>query len=228
MPLADSYSIGILLSSQRHWRMARDNASVIKPEEYRTMTSCSDSGWMKRLVASASVLALVTLWSGCGGNEVDRLKRAAEKIANAEMAKFNAQELKYKDEVYFSSIGAVLPEIDYGNGQYIRRYRIFNGYQLKDIVKTDSMVAPYILVIEYSYDFMMTPPKSAKSVQDQEARDACAKETQFIPELYHLIRRYHCDAKGNFVGKISDLPPLENFYSHGGIPPETSVLAGVQ
>jgi len=188
----------------------------------------SSRGALARLSWVALAIVLVSSQSGCGGgNEVERMKRAAAKIGDAEIAKFNAQELKYKDEVLFSSIGTILPEMDFGNGVFMKRYRVFKGYELKDIVKTDSMVAPYILVIEYSYDFMMTPAHDARNAGDTEARDLAAKDTEFKADLFHLIRRYHCDAKGNFVGKISDLPPLENFYAHGGIKPETSVLQGL-
>jgi hypothetical protein len=198
-------------------------------EEHRPMTGDCFVNPIRSLWVTAAALVLLFASTGCrgggsGGGEVDMLKRAAGKIASSEMAKFNALELQDKDKVVFSSIGTILPEMDYGTGIYMKRYRKFTRYELKDIVKSDSMVAPYILVIDYTYDFMMTPPKAAKSPTDKAAEDAAAKETEFAPTTEHLVRRYHCDPNGNFVGKISDLPPPENFYSHGGVPPETSVL----
>lgn len=187
--------------------------------------SCMTVRTMFGRLAPAIVAAMVL--SGCGReSEVGMLKAAAKKIATAEIAKFNAAELQYKDKVVFNGIGELLPDMDYGNGVFLKRYRKFTGYKLKDIVKTRSIIAPYILVIEYDYDFMMTQPRAAKSSTDRAAAKLAEKDTKYHSDRCHLIRRYHCDAKGNFIGKISNLPPLESYYIHGVLPPEESVLTG--
>lgn len=176
------------------------------------------------------VLAGLMLGTGalCGCDtqaaRMERLKKAADRIATAETAKFNALEAPYKEEVVFFSKGEILPEMDYGDGTFCKRYRNFTGHTLKNIFTTDSLIYPYILEIEYPYQLLMTEGRGAISKDDQKAREQSQQDTVYQAANYQITRRYYCDAEGKHVGKMSDLPPLDSFYRRGRHPVEESQL----
>jgi hypothetical protein len=173
---------------------------------------------MKRAFALVYVLA-VFAW-GChaerdfdvpGRDYVEMLKDKARKLAETEMAKFNAIEQQYRNAIEYHE------DLILGHEMLVKTYRDFKRYKLVDIYRSDSYLKPVTVEIEYEFDYHCSPPRHI-SRNEAEMRALCEKDTEFT--LYRrgkVTRRYPCNAMGEYDDSLLDLPAWERFFDK---PPE--------
>ena len=175
---------------------------------------------MPRTVFGPAVLAMVASLFACNGYRggpavgdrafVAMLKEKAAALAQAEMAKYNALDELYKDKVEFSSLS--IPVIGSSSGAYLKQYRRFEGFEIKDIYyRPESLLYPIVFEISFDYETFATDVVHATT---PDAAEAAKAMTQFNSYgRYALTRRFRCDMNGNYVGSLPPRPPIPNFFS---------------
>ena len=146
-----------------------------------------------------------------GASYTDMLIRKAQELAEKELGRMSAAELTYRNTVSFQEL--VGPMFTPGTGNYMKMYRSFNEFTIKDIYRSESFVYPVAVEIEFKYQFLNTQPRSSALPN---ARALSRADTRFsVVGSYTLTRRYRCDGEGNYTGRLPELPPRPNFYRRG-------------
>ena len=138
---------------------------------------------------------------------VEMLKEKACALAEAEIVKFNEIEQQYRDEVEFHEFMTVAP-----TRLFQKSYREFRDYELTDIYRSDSYLTPVVYEIKYSFDYYTTPQRHIEG-DEEGAKKTCQDDQGF--KLYtsnSLVRRYRCNAEGEYDGKLADLPAAEELF----------------
>ncbi|MBI4559928.1 MAG: hypothetical protein HY706_20245 [Candidatus Hydrogenedentes bacterium] len=163
---------------------------------------------MVRLAGLGGVLVVATLGCQAGPPTVAQLQEKARELAEVELAKFNAIERTYQDVVDHHE-NTFMPEI--GGSVYLKMYRVFESYEVRDIRKTDSVIQPYFYDILYKYRLLSTRPREAS---DPASPEKAKGDREFIVAgEYYALRSYPCDDKGNYRGTLPDLPTRDTHYN---------------
>jgi hypothetical protein len=135
----------------------------------------------------------------------------ANELAVTELAKFKELEERYSSRVRFYKNRAhpFNPE----SGVYIKWYREFSGYEVLDIMQSNSVLRPIIYEVRFDYTFMHTKWLSSLDADEfldkDPLRDARA-ETEFRADgVYSLYRRYPCNRAGEYLGGLNPIPPRD-------------------
>ncbi len=145
---------------------------------------------------------------------VAELQSMAARLAEREMVAMQVAELAYKGEVAtYPFAHPIYAEATHN----MKWYRQYTGYSLVDIYRSDSLLEPIIIEIEYTFDYLRTPIRSSFHYPGPtgrtKAKRAAAKDSEFTTEGTQLTlrRRYQTDAHGNV---ISEFPPLASHLEH--------------
>ncbi|MEK7793998.1 MAG: hypothetical protein AAB353_05695 [Candidatus Hydrogenedentota bacterium] len=140
---------------------------------------------------------------------VDQLKAKANALAERELGRMAATEMLYRNVVELQTPG--IDQLPDGTGAWVKIYRSFEGYEIKDIVRSDSYLSPIEYEIEYRYTIFSTRPLSQLEA-DGAAR--AAKDSFFDPLAVRTVSNtYKCDAWGNVVGDFPNLLDRVNYFT---------------
>ena len=147
------------------------------------------------------------------------LEDQAHKLAEADLARFNAAEEQYKNEVSLEVDPANPNPFREGVGAYFKWYRNFTAYKIADIQRSESLLKPIVIQIEYTCDMMAT------NAWDEDAKDEflgidprknAEKETAFnVQRQVRFLREYPCDAHGSPLPTDDAVIPRGNFFVQG-------------
>lgn len=142
---------------------------------------------------------------------VELLMRKAKELAERELGRMSAAELTYRNTVSFQELVGTM--FTPGTGNYMKMYRSFNDFSIRDIYRSESFVFPVAVEIQFEYQFLNTQPRPS-TLPDAEALSK--SDTRFsIAGTYTLTRRYRCDGEGNYTGRLPELPPRPDYYRRG-------------
>ena len=139
---------------------------------------------------------------------ITTLQQTAATLADREIKAMQAAEYAYKDTVETYDIRH---PIIVGATHSMKWYREYTDYALVDIYRSDSLLEPIIIELEYRYDYMRTTIRASFHYKGNDRRvqaeKAAAADTEYVLEGKGFVvrRRYQCDAFGNVV---SEFPPL--------------------
>ena len=137
----------------------------------------------------------------------------ATKLGEREIARMSAAELIYRNQSFLNESAIKGDVLAPGFGMYLKIYRSFTGFKIKDIYRSESFLYPVAYDIEYDFDLLGTTPRV---YSDPKSVELSAADTQFnLIGRYNLTRRYKVDAQGNYTGTLPELPPRANFSTRG-------------
>lgn len=149
-----------------------------------------------------------------GPNEpgyIEMLRAKAAALAESELARMAAVELIYRSRVQLHE--SEDPIFLNKFGVYMKLYRNFKGYRLIDIVRSESLMFPIIIEIQYDFDLLATKshPMDAPNAKD------LAKGERDLRALgnYSFSRLYRCDIAGNVVEGAGQFLPRPDLYALG-------------
>lgn len=184
----------------------------------------STAAW-RVLYAAAFVVSTVTVPTACqqrsspadsdsGAEETnayrDMLLEKANALAESEMARLAATELVYRNQVETQEF--VLPVVGSRTGTVIKMYREFTGYEVIDVVRSDSLLCPIEIAVRYDFDMLGTQPRSFGA---PDAETLTRNDFEFdVLWQGNLAHVYQCDREGELLGALLELPRA-NFYERG-------------
>ena len=143
----------------------------------------------------------------------EALMQRALLLAEEEFARFAATELVYRNQTETQE--TILPIIGSRVGATIKMYREFTGYEIVDILRTNSMLYPIEIVVRYDYDVLTTKVRGLGTPDAVSVTDADHEfDTRWKGSFTH---RYKCDGDGTPLGETLELPRV-NFYSREIVP----------
>ena len=139
------------------------------------------------------------------------LMRKARELAESELGRMSAAELTYRNTVSFQELTGA--QFVGGTGNYMKAYRSFDEYIIRDIYRSESYVFPVTVEIEFKHKFLHTKVRPSMLPN---AESTSQSDTRFeVAGTYALTRRYRCDGDGNYTGQLPELPPRPNYYRRG-------------
>ncbi|PCJ56197.1 MAG: hypothetical protein COA73_12620 [Candidatus Hydrogenedentota bacterium] len=132
----------------------------------------------------------------------------ANDLAERELARIMAAELLYRNvpeyfEPYHIGRQQIIPV-------WVKQYRHFQSYEIADIYRSDSYLYPMVYEIHYIYDYMHTPPRSMSG--EKNPKETATNDKDFkISNSSYLIRRYRCDANGDYIGDLPEFAPRPKY-----------------
>jgi hypothetical protein len=138
----------------------------------------------------------------------EMLRSKAEDIAERDLARMMAAELLYRN------VAEYFEPIHRGRQMsvplWVKQYRHYRSYEIADIYRSDSYLYPIVYEIHYLYDYLHTARREI--LQTPNAKEVAMKDQDFrISQSGALIRRYRCDADGNYIGDLPEFPPRPTF-----------------
>jgi len=161
----------------------------------------------------ACLLVLVAAVAGCDGGDgsggggegypvdspgasasvtVESLQEKAVELASRDLERLNAAEMMYRNRVYAHHY--LLGDIQ--RVAYAKLYRHFTDFDVKDIRRSDSLLRPYAIDLEYRFDYVGTEG-IVGNYQDLESVEKVKNDFHFRVLGENVLRRlYFCDASG--------------------------------
>lgn len=143
----------------------------------------------------------------------DFLEQKARDLAESEMARLSADELAFRDKMYY--YGLEIPDTIISHGAYAKMYRQFTGYELVDITYSDSLFHPILFTIDFKYDILVSEPVFVERESRADAQAANINKNYRFHRSDKVRRTYACDEKGSPQEPLP--PPLErpNYWDKG-------------
>ncbi len=150
---------------------------------------------------------------------VDMLKEKAADLAEADLTRFNVADAAYKAKVQLHTQDLPMGE----TGIYIKMYRHFTGYEVRDIYRSDSLIYPIAYAIRFYYEIVATAPQH---MDLPGAEEKAKRDNEFKVVSKHSITRYYaCDDDGDYAGNLPEVPARPNYYTRfQGIDPEPGAV----
>lgn len=173
---------------------------------------------MSSFLRCGSVFLCVSLVVCCGGPrdegsgpnaEIDdrALQIRADELAQSEIARLAAEALLHRSRATLHETR--LPVIGSKVGVYLKIYREFTGYEVVDIVRSNSVLYPIEMVIRFDFDVLAT---EVRGMSEPDAQVHAQADFRFrVFRQNSVTRRYRCDSQGNTADTLPELPPLK-FY----------------
>lgn len=137
-----------------------------------------------------------------------RLHQKATDLATSELARLNAMELMYRNIPMRHRIqNPATLMIDTG---WTKVYRRFSGFEVKDVLRSDSLLSPVLYEIEFKYDIFAT--------QFRKEGDGSALEETKMDKVYEplysdvLNVKYGCNEEGELMNPDLGFLPRPNYY----------------
>ncbi len=175
------------------------------------------------LVTGWFLLALPVLTTGCGQGlglsqtsvslfadpaVVERLEDRAKALAEDELVRFNKAEQVYATQVMYHPNMTNLFGID--EGVYLKMYREFTGYDIADIVRTESLLRP--VAFRIVYHAKVHASKAQHSALPGSLQKALADDVLTVVREITVPREYRGDSRGDVdETQLGQVPPM-NFY----------------
>lgn len=146
----------------------------------------------------------------------DFLTQKAAELADAELARLSAIELMYRDKTYFHSY-----RMSQGNifgAAYAKIYRQFTDSRLVDITRSESILHPLVLTIDFDYDILASELILSNIKDRQKAFAAHNLKTYTVSRSATTRRVYICDEKARPLDPLPPPLPRPNVWDegHGG------------
>lgn len=147
-------------------------------------------------------------------HHAESIRAKAEAFAQAELARMNAAEMMYRNKVTLHEI--TIPASGNISRVKVKMYREFTGYEVVDIYRSDSVLAPIVYEIKYQYNLYSTPARNSANKVEYELAEHDTKF--FLDGQYAITRRYPCAPNGEYAGTLPPLPPRPDFFAKGADP----------
>lgn len=137
-----------------------------------------------------------------------RLEQKARTLAQAELARLNAIEMVYRNIPMQHSI--ITPGTSQRLFGWTKIYRRFSYAKVRDVIRSESLLAPIKYKIEYGYEVFATDYR--KEI------DGPALEQTLTDNRYRILRTnvlhvdYACDESGNPKGDIQEYLPRPKIF----------------
>lgn len=140
---------------------------------------------------------------------IDMLRAKAAALAESELARMAAVELIYRSRVQLYETED--PVFSNKIGVYMKLHRNFTGYRLIDIVRSESLMFPIVIEIQYDFDLLATKTHPMKAPNAKEL----AKGERDLRVLghYSFLRLYRCGVDGNVVEGAGQFLPRPDLYA---------------
>jgi hypothetical protein len=171
---------------------------------------------MVRTLISIALL-LILLIAGCAKpivNEPSATEQGADFLAKAEtlarqqMVRFNAIELIYRNMPEKHSVRS--PATLVKESGWVKVYRRFSSYTVKDIRRSESLLHPIIYDVEFSYDVFGT---RFRNMKEKNALPATQLDNSFAVQYSDTLHHaYQCDEFGNLLEKVPAFPKRPNYF----------------
>lgn len=134
-------------------------------------------------------------------SRIAKLTETASRLAESEMARMSAAEMIYRNKVQYNE--TILPVLQTKTGAYLKIYRNFTGYEVEDIVLSDSVLYPITYEIRYDYDVLASTQRG----MDLPNAFSLSSQDREFELLRHssVTQRYRCDWSGDYEGAPSSL-----------------------
>lgn len=142
-----------------------------------------------------------------------KLLEKAERFAAGELARLSAAEMLYRDRVYLHVYS--YPSAGLQNSAYAKRYRQFTDYEVLDVVKSNSLLHPYLFEIQYNFEILSTDGVPV-TIPNVKAARAAARDHRFRRIRSDTIRlEYRCDRDGDPVQSTPTILERPNYFQKG-------------
>ncbi len=143
----------------------------------------------------------------------DLLKQNAVDFADAELARLSAIELMYRDKTYFHSFRMSLGDIT--ASAYAKTYRQFTDSRLVDITRSESILHPLLLTIDFDYDILASELVLSKMRDRRKASTAHSLKTYTFSRSGTTRHVYICDEMGRPLDPLPPPLPRPNVWDEG-------------
>ena len=137
-----------------------------------------------------------------------RLHQKATELATSELARLNAMEMMYRNIPMRHQIqNPATLLIDTG---WAKVYRRFSGFEVKDVLRSDSLLTPVLYEIEYQYDIFAT---QFRKERDGDALEETKKDKVYEPLYSDVLNvKYGCNEFGELINPNLEFLPRPNYY----------------
>ncbi len=152
---------------------------------------------------------------GLSASRVAKLTEKAHQLAESEMARMSAAEMIYRNKVQVNetSIPAMILGESLKTTVYLKIYRNFTGYEVEDIVFSDSVLYPVTYEIRYEYDVLATTHRGSHLLN---ANSLSSQDREFkLLRHSSTTQRYRCDRSGSYKGAPAGLLSRPNLFFLG-------------
>ncbi len=142
------------------------------------------------------------------GDFVATLREKADALAKEELGRMAAVELSYRGKTEKYSMMDDFMGLE--KNLYLKMYRNFTGSKVSDIYRSESYLHPVAIEIAYDFEMMGTEPRPAE-LPDGQAE--ALKDLRFkVLGEFTLIRRYKCDADGDYTGELPEMLQRPDYF----------------
>lgn len=138
------------------------------------------------------------------------LRERATGLAEAEIARLSAIELIYRNKTFRYSFES--RQVDLSGSAFGKMYRQFTGFEIMDIVHSDSLLLPLVIDIEFSYDLLGTKVIPVDAKKPQNAKIAQSDHDFRLVAQKTIQLQYDWDEQGNVIGPELDFLARPNHY----------------
>jgi len=150
--------------------------------------------------------------SGSGQESVTEygleLQQKAINLASSELARFNAIELLYRNiPIRHRITNPGTMHFDFG---WVKLYRRFSDFEVKDVRRSDSLLTPIIFEVEYDYELFGT-----RFNRESEGPALAKTREDIVFEVRHsdtVTVFYGCNESGVMVNSDQEYLPRPNYF----------------
>ncbi len=121
--------------------------------------------------------------------------------------------MMYRDQVFLHVYS--YPSAGLRNSAYAKRYRQFTGYHVLDVLRSDSLLYPYLFEIQYKFEILGTDgvPVNAPNVK---AAQSAARDHRFRRLQSDTITiEYKCNSAGEPIEATDVILDRPNYFQKG-------------
>ena len=139
---------------------------------------------------------------------VAMLRAKAETLAKGELGRMAAVELTYRGKTEAHAMSDEFLGID--RTTLVKMYRNFTESRVSDIYRSESFLNPVAVEIHFDFEMMGTDPRA---LETPNAEAEAHKDLRFkVLGKFTLVRRYKCDAQGDYTGELPEILQRPDFY----------------
>jgi hypothetical protein len=162
-------------------------------------------------------VAVVILLAACGGEpgtsfgpqDIAEVQQRALELAEQEIARFQAIDDKYRNDVNFYAMSGhpFYPE----HGVYAKVYRDYADAEVAEVQLTNDLLKPISVDVAYNFSVQVTEGRNSR---DADSPELAESDTEFSERWQGEIRKtYFFDFEKEPVGELPPAPDPPNYWT---------------
>ncbi len=181
---------------------------------------CAVLGALLFTIAGSAIAAGATTTSPYEYADPQTLMKKANAIAESEIARLAAAEMLYRNKVMIHAYEMdLLAGTSPATEVWIKLYRSFTGFEVLDIERAPSLLAPLKITIRFDYDRVGTREvrgnRSTPGLYDLVRQDVAF----IVHDKESIVREYSCSGRGDPIRLPSPILKRPNIWLKGTKPP---------